>query len=423
MMRLFRNRPVRRAAAWLVCIALLLAALGTAVITEDTRAAAGDRLAETLALAGGIERNRPAREWSVLTGEIDPEDYAAGLRALAEFSYQDQPAENLAFYRETLSSRLTFFFVSLGVFFLAALVVLLWAMGRSYRGMRELTEVAKCVVRGEEPVFGAGEEGDEAAMRYAFSAMAERVRYSVDSLSEDKRFMKNLLSDISHQLKTPLSALRMYNEILLSRKELSEEKRTAFLTQSRELIDRTDWLVQGLLKMARVESGAVEMNLRPCYLLDTVDMAVLPLKEPAHRRGVTLVNDVPGDLMLRHDAEWVSEAVGNLIKNAVEHTPAGGRVRVSAEETPLTVALRVEDNGEGMASTEIPHIFERFYRKSGAANPGSVGIGLSLAKQIFELNGADVCVQSAPGAGSVFTVTFLKGTKDGKPVAGNLKKS
>ena len=85
MMRLFRNRPVRRAAAWLVCIALLLAALGTAVITEDTRAAAGDRLAETLALAGGIERNRPAREWSVLTGEIDPEDYAAGLRALAEF--------------------------------------------------------------------------------------------------------------------------------------------------------------------------------------------------------------------------------------------------------------------------------------------------------------------------------------------------
>jgi signal transduction histidine kinase len=104
----------------------------------------------------------------------------------------------------------------------------------------------------------------------------------------------------------------------------------------------------------------------------------------------------------------VAEAIGNIVKNALEHTPAGGKINIEAEETPLSVAIKITDNGEGMASSEIPHVFERFYRKNAGANTGNAGIGLSLAKEILEKNGGEIFVKSAPDFGSEFTITFLK---------------
>ena len=263
-------------------------------------------------------------------------------------------------------------------------------------------------MRGEVPELAVGGEGEEAAMRFAVSSMAGQLQYQNQSLQQDKEFLKNFLSNVSHQLKTPLSALRMYNEILLAKPGLHEEKRVDFLTRSRDQIDRTDWLIQGLLKMARMEAGAVEMQFSDVYLIDTVQTAVMPFREAANQKGVLLTTEVDSAIHFEHDGKWVAEALGNLVKNALEHTQPGGGVRVSAQETPLTVTVKVQDNGEGMDSTEIPHIFERFYRRSGETNAASVGIGLSLARQIFEQNRGDVQVQSERGKGSVFTVTFLK---------------
>jgi signal transduction histidine kinase len=407
MLKLFRNRPVRRYFSILTVLFLLSITIGICIMRAETEETVRNLVQKDLALIGGMKLGKEVEDLSLMTGIIEENDLAAGRAVMKPYSYERADPELYGYYDTLLRRRaLTFVIWAFAAYLLSA-AVLLCAFYTVFQGIRSLTAAAQSAVKGEAVPIEPGGEGDEAAMRYAFTAMADRVRHSMTTLQEDQRYLKNFLSDVSHQLKTPLAAVRMYLEIL-ERPELEEATRNDFLRRSREQVERTEWLVQGLLKMARVESGAVEMELCPHYLIDTVQSAAEPLRGTAEQKGILLQCNVPGEILFRHDAQWVAEALGNLVKNAVEHTPAGGRVAISAEETPMTVVLIVEDNGEGMESTEIPHIFERFYRSASHPNPGSVGIGLSLAKQILEQNGADIYVQSKKGQGSRFVVTFLK---------------
>lgn len=246
------------------------------------------------------------------------------------------------------------------------------------------------------------------ALKGSMHVLQEKIAFRVEALGKDKAYLKDLLSDISHQLKTPLAALRMYNEIMMERKTLSEEKKQEFLLLGKQQIDRTDWLVQGLLKMARVEAGAVTMNLRKNALADTVEQAAAPFLETAHQHNISLRVEIGEDISFCHDRDWTAEAVGNIIKNAIEHTPDGGRVTITALQTPLIAELRIADTGSGMKTSEIPHVFERFYSANKSPDCKNVGIGLSLAKEIIEKNNGSIYVKSAPGEGSEFILTFLK---------------
>lgn len=405
---LFKNKPVRRAFGALGILFLLFLGTGCLGVYQTTQQRTQERVNEHVALVGAMAEGKGPGELCIVTGQIDDTDYARGEEFLREVSYPRAKVNLYPYYEEALRESLLPVIVWTSLCFTFVAVLLYLSFYSVYKGFRQLTRTAESIVQGKEPLLEVGGEGEEAAMRFAVSSMARQLQHQNQSLQQDKNFLKNFLSDVSHQLKTPLSALRMYNEIMLSKPGLSEEKRADFLTRSRDQIDRTDWLIQGLLKMARVEAGAVTMQFADTYLIDTVQTAVMPFQEAAEQKGIALVTEVDSATHFEHDGQWVAEAVGNLVKNALEHTPPGGTVRVSAAETPLTVALKVEDTGRGMASTEIPHIFERFYRRSGETNAASVGIGLSLARQVFEQNRGDIRVQSVQGKGSVFTVTFLK---------------
>lgn len=405
---LFKNRPVRRAFGVLGVLFVLFLGIGCFLVYHTAQQNTQKIVKQNIALVGAMSEGKGPEELCIITGRIDEQDYAHGETYLREVSYPHAGVELYPYYGEILRENLLSMTVWICACF-AFVALLLYASFYSvYKGFRQLTETAERIVRGEVPELKVGGEGEEAAMRFAVSSMAEQLQYQNQSLQQDKEFLKNFLSDVSHQLKTPLSALRMYNEIMLAKPGLSEEKRVDFLTRSSDQIDRTDWLIQGLLKMARVEAGAVEMRFSDTYLIDTVQTAVIPFQEAAKQKGVALTVKVDSAIHFEHDGKWVAEALGNLVKNALEHTHPGGGVWISAQETPLTVTLKIQDNGEGMDSTEIPHIYERFYRRSGETNAESVGIGLSLARQIFEQNRGDIQVQSQRGRGSLFIVTFLK---------------
>lgn len=236
--------------------------------------------------------------------------------------------------------------------------------------------------------------------------MNARVRYHADALKLEKKEMQTLLYDISHQLKTPLSALSMYTELLETR-ELSCRQRQKFAALSRTQISRMEWLIQGLLKLARVEYGSADMKIREASIAETLHMAAEPLYPAIRRKNIRYVMEAGEDIILAHDPEWLAEAVGNILKNAVEHTPPGGSAGIRAEDSPLTLTVTVWDTGNGIAPEEIPHIFERFYRAKDA-DADSVGIGLSLAKRIVAAMDGDIYVRSEPGRGSQFIITFIK---------------
>jgi len=407
MTDIFKCRPARNAVIILLAVFLLITATGYMVLYQNDRKMTQAFILQDIALVGGMSENKPISQLPILTGTISQQDVNAGNKLLSPYSYDEElPLAVNRYYQHIFNSQLILFCICAAVFFIAALIIVLAFMTRTNKRLRLFAhEVSAPDFSSDTPLQG---EGDFEVLKNMVLTLANRSNFHAESLQKDKDYLKNLLSDISHQLKTPLAALRMYNEILIGKPDLDKDKREEFLQRSKNQIDRTDWLIQGLLKMARIEAGAVEMNRRNCYIVDTIEQAVAPFLESVNQKGVTLIIKIPSEIQIAHDSDWVAEAIGNIVKNALEHTPEGGKISVEAEETPLSVAIKISDNGEGMATSEIPHVFERFYRKSAVANTGNVGIGLSLAKEIIEKNGGEIFVKSAPGYGSVFTVTFLK---------------
>ncbi|NLW11000.1 MAG: HAMP domain-containing histidine kinase, partial [Clostridiaceae bacterium] len=251
-------------------------------------------------------------------------------------------------------------------------------------------------------------EGDLAVLRHAVIHLAEKASGQLKTLEQDKKYLQNFLSDISHQIKTPLASLQLYFDLMLQNKEMPEEKRQQFIEQGQVQIRRIDWLIQGLLKMARIDAGSVKMRMVPMDIAETAAQAVSPFSEQLQQRQINLQNKIPSGTIWPHDPEWLAEALSNLIKNAIEHTPTGGSIELNANKTALSLQLQISDTGPGVLPEQANKIFERFYRQESASRPDSVGIGLSLARSIFEQNGADLIAGSRPGGGAVFTASFLK---------------
>lgn len=252
-------------------------------------------------------------------------------------------------------------------------------------------------------------QGETGAVYQLFGGI-EQLAYSLQAKSEmeykAKIFLRDMISNISHQLKTPLAALSMYMEIIMEEPG-NEETVRSFSRKSVQSLGRMNQLVQSLLKMARLNTGNIVFEKRKCPVLEVVEQAVEDLLERAESEDKKILLTGQRDEKMFCDQEWTTEAVGNLVKNALDHTKEGGVIQVSWEGTPAVFRLTVEDNGCGIAEEDIHHIFKQFYRSRTSGDRQGAGLGLSLAKIIVEGQGGNLSVESSPGEGSIFRMTFL----------------
>lgn len=244
---------------------------------------------------------------------------------------------------------------------------------------------------------------------YQLFGAVEELALSLQAKSEHelqvKEFLKGMISDISHQVKTPLAALRMYNEIIAGEPEQAEVVRT-FAEKSERALERLEQLIQSLLKVTRLDAGSVAFVRRPQNVAALMAQAAEPFLTRAEQEGKSLSLDGAVEAMCCCDPEWTAEAIGNLIKNGLDHTASGGQVRVRWEESPALLRITVADDGEGISAEDLHHIFKRFYRSPQASDHQGVGLGLPIAKAIVDGQGGTMSVASAPGEGTVFTVSF-----------------
>lgn len=251
--------------------------------------------------------------------------------------------------------------------------------------------------------------GETGAIFQLFGSI-EQLAMSLQAKSEmehkAKMFLRDMISNISHQLKTPLAALNMYMEIIKDEPE-NEETVKIFSQKSMKSLERMERLIQSLLKMARLDTGNIVFEKRECFATEVAGQAVNDLLERAKQEGKEILIDGRPEERLLCDQEWTKEAVGNLIKNALDHTETGDVIRVSWKRTPAVFRMTVEDNGSGIAQEDIHHIFKQFYRSRSSSDRQGTGLGLSLAKSIVEGQGGNLSVESRPGEGSVFWLTFL----------------
>lgn len=280
--------------------------------------------------------------------------------------------------------------------------------GYFYRNIRAFSSAAKKIVEGDYNLkLSEEKEGDLSKLTNSFNSMGEVIRANILQLKKEKVFLVDLLSDISHQLKTPLAALILNHDILLTRK-LSQEQSRTFLLSNQNQLSRIQWLIQNLLKLAKIDADAVELDLEEDNLNETIDEAIEILESKAREEKVKVQFIEPGAVFMKHDRLWLQEALINVIKNGIEHSEKGDIVTVELEDNPIYTRIIVRDQGEGIEEKDLANIFNRFYKVKNKKNNDSVGIGLSMAKSIIEKHKGYIEAKSTPHEGTSFIITFLK---------------
>ena len=249
------------------------------------------------------------------------------------------------------------------------------------------------------------EEGDLSNLKNDIYKMTVKLKEQSDSSQKEKKYLEEVLSDISHQLKTPLTSMYVINDVLLSDKKIDDSNKQEFLIKNRKELERIEWLVTSLLKMSRLDSGSEKIIPKETKLDDLIKKTVTPLEIPIELKNQHLILDYDKNIKLNIDLNWTTEALINILKNAHEHTKENGTIQIKVKDTVIYTEIEIIDTGEGISTTDLPHIFERFYK--GKTNKESIGIGLNMAKKIINLEKGDIKVISNSN-GTTFNIKFYK---------------
>lgn len=253
-------------------------------------------------------------------------------------------------------------------------------------------------------------EGELYRLFHAVNSLAAVLNAHADNELREKEFLKNTISDISHQLKTPLAALNIYNGLLQDGDmELSAVKE--FTDLSEQELDRIEILVQNLLKITKLDAGAIVLEKTTENVADMLRDVELHFAYRAKQEHKELVLSGPEEVLLFCDRDWLTEAIDNIVKNALDHTESGDAVHITWKALPNAVQIAVKDNGCGIHPEDLHHIFKRFYRSRFSQDKQGIGLGLPLAKTIVEAHSGTIEVDSELGKGTTFTMNFLIPTK------------
>lgn len=256
---------------------------------------------------------------------------------------------------------------------------------------------------GEAPERAADRDTIFARISHRLSQLYRIMQENRRKVDEERQELQMLVSDISHQVKTPVSNLKMVTDTLLA-KPVTEQERRDFLQGIRSQTDKLEFLFQALVKTSRLETGAIRLEKKDGLLIDTLAQAMSGIVYGAEKKGIAVSVQCPEDLRVSHDSKWTAEALFNLLDNAVKYTPAGGRISVSVEQWEMYVKLDVADTGKGIPESSQAAIFRRFYREQEVHDQPGVGIGLYLAREIITQQGGYMKVTSELGRGSTFSV-------------------
>lgn len=260
---------------------------------------------------------------------------------------------------------------------------------------------------------GGIECNEEGAMYHLFHEVNSLVTIAdahADSERRANEFLRDIISDIAHQLKTPIAALDIYNDII--RQETADAATVQeFANLSEQELDRIESLIQSLLKMARLDAGVIVLERSPENVSELLEHTRQQYSFRAQQEGKEIELKGDEDAVLFCDRVWLMEAVGNLVKNALDHTKQDDHILIQWQQSPCLTQIIVEDTGSGIHPEDLYHIFKRFYRSRFSKDTLGVGLGLPLAKSIVEAHQGSIEVRSHLGRGTVFTINFPNMTK------------
>lgn len=276
---------------------------------------------------------------------------------------------------------------------------------RRYKNLNDLNDYLSLVCKGIYDMnIDDNTEGELSILKNNLYKVITLLQSQNEYLKNDKLYLADSIADISHQLKTPLTSMMVMCELLEN--EENPDKRQEFVSVINNQLSKMKWLITNILKISKLDADATEFKRDEVSILSVLDDSLKPFALTAELKNVAIQNNT-NDFIFNGDESWTVEAVSNIVKNCLEHTNDGGKIIIASDSTNLYNKLTISDNGCGIAEEDLPHIFERFYHGKNSSKE-SVGIGLALAKTVFEKENASVTVESEQGRGSAFEIRFYK---------------
>lgn len=410
-MKIFAINDVKKLFAALVIIFLCCIAMGQVVVGIISNDYKKEMIAHDYAVAGYLSRNSAEKSQiaPAFTKEKNAEDITTGQVLLQAAGY-DSSINNILL-PEVNSFHQKYALLALALSIAFSLTIIAALLIFSFRQDRKLEKANTDIINfmdGNHYIrLNDNEEGSLSQLFSSINVMATSLTAHIIKEKQNKEFLKDTISDISHQLKTPLAALQMYNEIIQN-ENAGNEVVDNFTLKSRNELNRMEILIQNLLKLARLDAGAIKLEKRNCQMNDFLKNAIGSFVTRATTESKSITLNCADRIILTCDEEWLLEAVSNMIKNALDHTDDSDKIDVMCDETPVVTTITIKDNGRGIHPQDIHSVFKRFYRSRFSKDKQGIGIGLTLSKSIVEKHGGSIMVESELGKGTAFHLVFPK---------------
>lgn len=296
-----------------------------------------------------------------------------------------------------------FVLIASGVFIGISLLFNHWR----YQELQKLSGYLRCICNGEYSLdLRDNKEGELSILKNEIYKVTLMLSKQGEQMKKEKEQLSDVLADISHQLKTPLTSMMVMAD-LLSENNLHPEKRAEFTQNIQVQLERMQWLLAALLKLSKIDAGTAVFKKEEVNVSKLVNEAIKPLLVQMEIKEQNCI--IKGDRYVSFigDLKWTIEAVLNVVKNCVEHTPRGGKVSIYYSENPLYTEIKISDNGNGIVKEDLPYLFKRFYRGQNASEE-SVGIGLAMARSIVASQNGAISASNKKDGGAEFCIKFYK---------------
>lgn len=390
----------------LVCILSFVLSYGiSSMLAKEFKK---EMLSHDYSVAGYLLNHGDELEISAFTAEKNEEDLEQGKSALNSIGYNEDTSMELLPAVSKYRNRVMLCLFSLLILIFGAVYgFVFFYLNRQRKAIKGAESCIREFVDGNTMSrIECEETGEWNNLFHEINELSVILSSHAENEKQTKEFLQDIISDVSHQLKTPLSAFKMYHEII-GNSSTSQETIIDFSQKSMREIKRIEDVVYTLLKLARLDAGIIQMEKEGENLSVLVQDILERFEVWAERENKTI--EVSGDngTVLYCDALWMSEAIGNIVKNALEHTKEGGHISIRWEQMPLMTQIVIADDGKGIHPEDLYNIFKRFYRSRYSQDTHGVGLGLPLVKTIVESHGGTISVTSKPDAGTAFTLNFF----------------
>ena len=399
------------------CFILLLISIGLSIgLTFMSINIIKNKVVENnQAIVGKILHKNPNLESQIIdiiTQGNSKENIYLGKKVLKKYNYD----KSISLTNESIISESVNEILSINVLFVVLVFILFFILTiyyfkNIYSDIKYMTDYV--YNRSEGRVFemqNSNQEGQMGLLKSELIKMTNILKEKVELLNNEKIFLNDTISDISHQLKTPMTSLMILNDLMYE--DIPKETKIEFLDKIKSQLTRMEWLIKSMLKLSKLDAKVIDFKKEKVSIKELVIRALQPSLIPIELKNIALNINGDDNAIYYGDINWSTEALLNIIKNCIEHTPKNGSLCITYEQNLLYSEIIIKDSGEGIDKKDLPHIFKRFYKGNNSSKEDSVGIGLAMAKSIIESQNGDIYVKSEINKGTEFHIVFHKSYSD-----------